>query len=622
MSDSKEKLFAEFPPVTTAEWEEVIKKDLKGADYEKSLVWKTLEGINVRPYYRAEDLNEIKHLGFLPGEYPFIRGNKKDNNNWKIRQDIFVKNIQQANDDALEAISRGANSLGFIFTDDFQLSSSEFATMLYGVQIKHVELNFSALHGSHVILPLLETAIKNHNFTPDPLYGSISLDPIGNMSLKGAFNKSEELVFDTVKELVSFGKEAIPTLRIIAVNGIFFNHAGASCVQELGLSLAVAVEYLNRLTDRGLSVDDISPRMTFNFGVGSNYFMEIAKIRAARILWAKIVEAYQPKDEKSAAMYIHSSTSEWNMTTFDPHVNMLRATTESMSAAIGGTDSLSVNAFDKPFKNSDQFSNRIARNTQILLKEEAYFDKIADPSAGSYYIENLTASIANEAWKLFNDIQNKGGYLAAFKEGFVQKMIEDIAQKRDLNIALRREILLGTNQFPNINEKVAQNIDWNVYNATIKNTDNEIYGKPLKMYRGAKAFEELRLATEKSGKRPRVIMFPIGNLAMRKARAMFSCNFFACAGFEVIDNNGFSSVEEGVKYMLENKADVVVICSSDDEYAILAPEIFNLLSKKAMLVIAGAPACAEELKTKGLQHFISVKSNVLETLKQFQSQLI
>jgi methylmalonyl-CoA mutase len=256
------------------------------------------------------------------------------------------------------------------------------------------------------------------------------------------------------------------------------------------------------------------------------------------------------------------------------------------------------------------------------LKEESYLDKVSDPAAGSYYIENLTASIIEQAWKLFLTIQEKGGFIAAFREGFIQKEIKDMAAKRDLNIALRRENLLGTNQFPNFNEKITAEFDGSLFEP-IDLTEKDAEVETLKPYRAAQAFEALRYTTDvysKTNKRPVVFMLTIGNLAMRKARSQFSCNFFAVAGFTVIDNNGFDTVEEGVAAAKAAGADIVVLCSSDEEYAELAPAAAKLI-KDEILVIAGAPACQKELEEQGITNFISMKSNILEELKEYQNKL-
>ncbi|MDN5291086.1 MAG: methylmalonyl-CoA mutase, partial [Anaerophaga sp.] len=369
---------------------------------------------------------------------------------------------------------------------------------------------------------------------------------------------------------------------------------------------------------RGINVDDAARSIRFNFGIGGNYFMEIAKLRAGRLLWAKIVDAYNPSDKEVTKMHTHCETSEWNKTIYDPYVNMLRTQTEAMSATIGGTDSLTVAPFDQVFRQPNAFSERIARNQQLLLKEEAYFSMIVDPSAGSYYIENLTDSIANEAWKLFLEVENKDGYTEALKEGVIQAHVKETSGKRKKDLARRKEILVGTNQYPNNLESVSSEIS---EERTFTDSEEGTEIEPIPLYRGAEEFEALRLATEKAAKRPKVFMLTYGNLAMRLARSQFSGNFFGCAGYEIIDNLGFDTVEEGVEAARKAKADIVVLCSSDDEYAEAAPAAFKALNGEAVFVVAGAPACADDLKAQGIEHFINIRSNLLETLQEFNKML-
>jgi methylmalonyl-CoA mutase len=324
-------------------------------------------------------------------------------------------------------------------------------------------------------------------------------------------------------------------------------------------------------------------------------------------------------------MKIHAITSAWNQTIYDAYVNMLRGTTEAMSATIAGVNSLEVLPFDHAFQSPSEFSNRIARNTQILLKEESHFDQVTDPAAGSYYIETLTQSIAEEVWKLFKLVEKKGGYIAAFKAGFVQEQIKNSAEKRDKSIVTRREILLGTNQYPNFIETLEKDKREKLLSKTscgcgCKDKVEQV-AEPLKPYRGAQSFEELRMKTENSGKNPIAFMLTYGNLAMSRARSQFASNFFAVAGIKIIDNNNFASIEEGVKAAIAVKPNIVVACSSDDEYAEGVPQIANLLGNKAILVVAGDPASKSDLEAKGIKNFISVKSNVLETLKEYQVML-
>jgi len=302
-------------------------------------------------------------------------------------------------------------------------------------------------------------------------------------------------------------------------------------------------------------------------------------------------------------------------------VNMLRTTTEAMSAIIAGIDSLTVNPFDKEYEKPSDFSERIARNQQLLLKEESYLDKVEDPASGSYYLENLTDSIATEAWKLFLETDALGGFLEAAGTGFIQGKIGETANKRNLDLANRREILLGVNQYPNFTEYKTEKLP-----TSISKKQDGLEEKPivetLKEFRGAQAFEEIRYKTDlysMDHKRPAAFMFTFGNISMRMARSQFSRNFFACAGFEVIDNYGFRSIEEGAKAFIESKAEIIVICSADDEYPVIVHELKKLLKEKTVVVVAGYPKdYLEKLRAQGVELFIHVRSNVLEELGKFQ----
>jgi methylmalonyl-CoA mutase len=412
-----------------------------------------------------------------------------------------------------------------------------------------------------------------------------------------------------------------PHLKLIGIHGRNFHQAGSTIAQELACSLAQASEYLAELTEAGVPADLIANKISFHLAIGSDYFMEIAKFRAARLLWDRLLESYDVQPIDRPAMYIHGETSRWNQTVYDPYVNLLRSTTEAMSGALAGVDALTVLPFDYAYEVPTDFACRIARNQQILLKEEAHFDKVADPAAGSYYIETLTASIAEAAWKLFQQIELDGGYTESFYTGKIQDAIVSAAMERDRNIANRREILLGTNQYPNPSEEMLSRIDTGRTRSHIMDAESA-EAQPLNVYRAAEEFESLRFDTERSGKKPVAFMLTIGNLAMRKARATFACNFFGCAGYAVIDNPGFTTLEEGVKAASDANADIIVLCSSDDEYATLGSAFAELATKVAIPVIAGFPKdIMEQLTAAGISHFIHVRSNVLETLNAF-NQLI
>ena len=618
MTANKEKLFGQFPPISTTEWEDKVIADLKGADFDKKLVWRTNEGFNVQPMYRAENIVGLKTTDSLPGEYPYVRGTKCDNE-WLIRQDIFVENPQEANRKALDLLNKGITSLGFQIGRD-QITPESLASLLNGIDAEKVELNFiSCIKNASKIGEELSSYFKKQGIDLQKVKGSICFDPFKRILKHGRdfpkYADMAEQVINSVSEL--------PGYRVLMADAFMLNNAGSYITQELGFALAWGNEWLSVLTDKGLTVDKVANRIKFNFGISSNYFMEMAKFRAARMLWAKIVSAYKPNCDCASKIEMHAQTSQFNMTIYDAHVNLLRSQTETMSAALAGVNSITVTPFDITYKQPDEFSERIARNQQLLLKEESHFNKIVDPAGGSYYIETLTASIAEEAWKLFLEVEDAGGFYAALRSGFVQNTVNAAAESRRTAIARRKEILLGTNQYPNIHETALDKIVAETGHSCGCHHHEECTPEmpALHTVRGASDFEALRLATEKSGKRPKVFMLTIGNLAMRLARSQFSGNFFGCAGYEIIDNLGFDTVQAGVEAAIKAKADIVVLCSSDEEYATLAPEAYKLLEGKAIFVVAGAPESMEDLKAQGITRFINVRSNVLETLKEYNTLL-
>ncbi|MBD5344507.1 MAG: methylmalonyl-CoA mutase small subunit [Bacteroides sp.] len=618
MAEKKEKLFDQFPPVSTAEWKAKVEADLKGAPFDKKLVWRTNEGFNVQPMYRLEDIEDFKTLNSLPGEYPYVRGTR-DNNDWLTRQEIVAATPAEANAKAREVLTKGITSLGFKVEDP---SAETVATLLEGIDLATVEINFSSCQKK--ALPLAEALVAYIKAAgaEKTFRGSINFNPLRRplrhgQPFPGNITEMACKLLDAVKD--------VDNLRVLAVDSVMLSNAGCYIYQELGYAMAWGNMWLNLLTEAGRPVDEVARRIKFNMNISSNFFMELAKFRAARMLWAQIVDQYNPESLDSCKMMAHAATSRFNMTVYDAHVNLLRSQTEAMSAALAGVDSITSTPFDVTYKMPDDFSERIARNQQFLLKEESHLDKVVDPAGGSYYVETLTVSLSQEAWKLFLDVEDKGGFLACVNDGSVQAAVRETSERRHTDVARRKEILLGTNQYPNINEMAAEKIvelNGALPCACSHGAGEEEPAAGLPTKRAASDFEALRLATEAASNRPKVFMLTIGNLAMRLARAQFSSNFFGCAGYEIIDNLGFETVEKGVDEALAKGADIVVLCSSDDEYAELAPAAFKYLDGRAEFVVAGAPACMDDLKAIGINDFIHVRCNVLDTLKAFNAKLL
>lgn len=615
MSNSKEQLFSEFKAPTRQEWLDKIQVDLKGADFNKRLVWRTNEGFSVQPFYLKEDVEKLKTPESLPGVFPFVRGNKKSDNAWYVRQQIVAEDAKVANEKALDILNKGVDSLSFRIPGS-KISKDFIETLLQGIECEVVEINFNTCKRHTLELAsILDAYYTSKGYDKTKIVGSFDWDPMEKIVVKG---HDVEALLTLAPQLVEAMKE-YPNFRTISVNGVALNNNGAYIVQELGYSLAWGNEYLNQLVEAGVDVDLAASNIKFNLGISENFFMEMSKFRAARMLWAEIVKQYSPKNDESCMMCVNATTSIYNMTLFDSYVNLLRSQTEAMSAALAGVHSIEVTPFDSVYETPNEFSERIARNQQLLLKEESHFDKVVDPGAGSYFIEELTTSLANEAWKIFLGVEDNGGFLEAAKKGLVQDDINATNEKRHEAAAKRKEFILGTNQFPNFTEKSDGKRDAAKSCGCGHGHDKAF--KSIDSTRLAADFEDLRISVEDGKKVPTAFMLTIGNLAMRQARAQFSCNFLACAGYKVIDNLGFKTVEEGVDAALKAGADIVVLCSSDDEYAEYAVPAFKYLDGRAMFVVAGAPACMEDLKAAGIENFIHVRCNVLETLKLYNQKL-
>ena len=452
-------LFEDFEKVSTEQWNSKIASDLKGKKMPEEIVWESFEGISVQPFYNKASLDENRSSKSTT---------PKKNRGWLIRETIYISSPEEANKKALNALKDGTNSL--LFVGEIK-NIEEAAILLKDVQTEIVDINFynpSPLQHYHLL-------------KGKKVEGSISYDYLGELLLNGNWQTDEQTDLSGLTGLVNYTKN-----RSICVQGINYNNAGATIVQELAFSLSQAVEYFSFLTDKKISPDKIAQSMHFNFGIGSNYFFEIAKLRAARILWQLILKEY--KIDTTTPMVIHSETSNWNLTDKSPYTNMLRVTTESMSAIIGGCDSLTVTPYNTTFENSSNFSERIARNTQIVLKEEAFLDKVDNPADGAYYIEKLTDEIAEKAWGLFQKVELQGGFLVNIKNGVIQKKIQAAAEIKNKALQDGSLTLLGANKYIHEKEAVISNKS---INASAKKVTTAI--TPLTIYRAAEVVKHEKL---------------------------------------------------------------------------------------------------------------------------------
>lgn len=696
--------FDEFPPTPYEEWRKAIDKILKGAPFEKRLVTKTYENIDLQPMYRQEDIAGLPQLDSLPGFAPYVRGANPlgyVGSSWDVAQEICAATPAAFNEALQADLKRGQNAINLVLDhptrhgvdadqaqaadvgqDGLSLSSlADLAEALAGVDLETTPVYVQADTSALSFTALLAALVKQQGKSLAKLHGAIGMDPLGHLACHGHLPRDLNGVYDAMAQLTGWAKTNAPQLQTLTVQGHPYHNGGASTTQELAFALATAVEYLRAMQERGISVDDAAPRIRFAFSIGSNFFMEIARLRAARLLWAKIVQAFGGQTE-AQKMRIHARTSAWNQTVYDPHVNLLRGTTEAFSAIVGGCDSLHISPFDELTSTPDEFSRRIARNTHTVLREETHITATVDPAGGSWYVENLTDAVARQSWNLFQEVEKQGGMAKALAAGWPQAQVADTAAKRMANIAKRKDIFVGANMYPNLKEtrpeapktdkaalqaerakaltqcranankaqkqaaldqlaKGGNTVDAAIQAALAGATLGEIAqatrtgastGPTINAVcaqRGALPFERLREAADayvsRTGNRPQIFLAVMGPLTQHKARADFATAFLGVGGFETIYPAGFNTPDEAAAAALQSGAAVVVICSTDATYPEIVPALAQQLKQgksDLTVLLAGYPADhIDAFKAAGVDDFIHMNANCQALLTTLQKKM-
>ncbi|MCB9258104.1 MAG: acyl-CoA mutase large subunit family protein [Ignavibacteriales bacterium] len=707
--DNDLNLKSEFTPPSFEEWKAQVEKDLKGASYEKKLITKTYEGINLQPIYTKDDLENLELVDTLPGFDNFVRGfsstgyHKKT---WTVNQEIKIADSDEFNTALKLALENGQNCVNLCldsatklgldadYTDenlvgDTGLSISAIKSLERALKNIDLTKNEISIYTGKNVLPFLSlfnSYLKSHNIDSAKLTGSISADPINELVKSGTLEVSEDFLFNSLKIAIEWTKENSPNLKVIGINTLPYVNAGASSVQELAIAISTFVHYVNNLSERGVSAEDVFSKTIFTFGISSNYFMDIAKFRAIRVLLENIAENYQVELGKCKPK-ISAKSSDYYQTNLDPYVNMLRSTTQAFSAIVGGVDSITTLPFDETIRKSDNFSRRIARNIHTILREESHLDQVIDPAGGSYFIETLTEELAKSAWNLFKQIENNGGILESLKNNFIQTEIEKVADERSKDINKRKSVIVGTNMFADIKEKKLEKDNFDkksFYNKRAEylkkfrlNETNEKHSKVmeklqsislssdnktidlmtdafsngatlgeinsalissyksgikiehLKQRRASQEFENLRENSlkykEQNGSLPQVFLANWGTLNDYKGRADFSKGFFEVGGFEVIESKGSTDFDELVNICLNSKAPIITICSTDDNYPEIVPQIVSKLKSKnqnLQIILAGYPKDQiEEHKKNGIEDFIYLGADVMEKLTSLLTKI-
>ncbi len=698
-----EKLLTEFIPPTYEEWKQAVEAMLKGKSFEKAMLTKTYEDIVLKPIYRQEDVENLPHMGDLPGHVGSVRsshlsGYLKDG--WAVAQEQTDYLPEEVNASLINELNRGLTKVNLrvdypsahgknpqkLSGNDRYWGTSittldDLRVILKDVSIEHIAIDINAGIMAPAYLSMLKAIAEERKIKTDLLSGCIGLDPISVLVTDGKLTVDLEQSLNYMACMTDWAIKHAPQMRTILIDTTVYGDNGATITQELAIAFNTATYYVNAMLDRGLNVEDIFKHLQFNLTIGSHFFMEIAKFRAFRIMWHNFISSYDEKCQVKA--YVHAKTSAWNKTKYDAFVNILRTSTETFSAVLGGIDSLQVTHLDELVARPSQFTRRVARNQQIIINEEANMYRIIDPAGGSWYVESMTAEIAEKAWEQFQTYEAEGGIILALQNDLIQDDVTDIAELKMKNVGSRKDVIVGSNMFANLEEKkidfddaelgnkieariskifkfVEQKDKVNstqcccdkkcdcssgedkhildeisqyfVENGTIAEVYANMYKQsesieisPLVKQRATSKIEELRADIEKAKVKPTVFLANYGPLAQFKPRADFSKGFFEVGGYNVLNNSGFTDVDEMIKATLASKSKLVCICSTDDAYQEFVPEFVTKLKEHnsgLTVILAGYPKDQiETYKEAGVDEFIHVKANCYAILNSLWTKV-
>ncbi|RXT04205.1 methylmalonyl-CoA mutase [Ammoniphilus sp. CFH 90114] len=690
--------FEEFAIPTYEQWRQAAEKALKGASFDQLLVKPTYEGIQTQPIYRQEDIKNLMFAHSLPGMAPFVRGTNALGyltHPWEVAQEMRVADPKDFNTQARYDLERGQTMLNIVLdrptwlgqnpdladVQDVMVVGLSLFTLddldiaLEGIDLENTPLYINAGPSALSMIALVVAHMQKRNIQQSRLRGCIGADPIAILAEEGHSPYPLEKLYDSMAQTVQWAQEYAPGLQTVIVSGHPYHHGGGNAVQELAFALATGVEYLRELQERDIDINIAARHIRFEFSIGSHLFMEMAKLRAARMLWSNIIQAFGG-NEDAQKMIIHARTSKWNKTIHDPYVNMLRGTAEAFSGIIGGVDSLHVAPFDETIREADDFSRRISRNIQHILSSEAHLGRVIDPAGGSWYVEALTDAVAQKAWELFQSVEEEGGMRKSLEKGGPQQKVQEVLHQRQANLASRKDKIVGTNMYAHLEEpilakqaidyltrskervqsaheyrqgrqalalphrplSIGEAVDLFLKGVTIGEISQNLVGElgrhqpqvqPIRAVRAAEPFEALRAASaqfkQKTGALPQVFLANMGSVAQHKARTDFSIGFFEVGGFQVLANKRFDQVDEAVQSALDSGATVTVICSSDELYPQVVPMIAKQLKEKSSamtVIVAGKPTAewAETFIQAGVDEFIHTGSNCYDLLFELQQK--
>lgn len=672
--------FTEFAPPSYEQWKQEVVTALKGGSFEKSMFTKTYEDIILNPIYRLEDQMHITHNKTYPGMASNLRGANAGgyiHKVWTIVQECDGKTHEEANEMVKHELLKGTTAASFVLDtatrkglDSDKAEAKEIADkgvslgtlsdveqLLADVDLEKFEINIYAGASNIAMLAAVAAVFDKKKFPLDRLHGAITADPVGELVLDGELQRPLDEYYDEMAHSIAWADQYAPGLKTVVVNTDVYHNGGANSIQEVAYAMNEAITYMRAMELRGIDVDTFCKHLRFHFSIGANFFMEIAKLRSLKMVWAQLVKNCGGSEE-AQKINLYVSTSTFCQTKYDPYVNILRAATQSFSAVVGGMDGMYVKPFDHCIRPSDEFSRRIARNIQIMEQHEFNFIQPIDPAGGSWYLEPLTEEFTEKVWVKFQEIEAHGGLLKALESGKVQQAVKEILEERFNNLATRKDRAVGNNMYPNMTEKLLEipEVDFhkiiseretalavnrkvrdNTYveavlaelgkrdistigtlvveaekalraGATLGEIASALTGnskgekvEAIAPHRWTERYEKLRMRTEKfvadTGENVKIFLANMGPIPQHKARADFVTSFMQVAAFDVMTNNGFPTAEEAVQAALASGAGVAIVCSTDATYPELAPAVtkgIKAVNPAMKVFLAGAPSA--ELK--------------------------
>jgi len=593
----RETLFNDFAPSSKADWTQKAIADLKGADPDK-LIWKNSNGIAIAPYFTREDMkSRLRNTGQL-AEFPI---------NYRR---ISAGSAKEANALALQAIREGMSGVIFEIGD-----FCEPSVLLQGIDLGAVAVSYTLSRQRSEQVRALADYFRENGMDPLRLKGFVDLGVLNHCL---AHKRLDPKMLDEQAEICKL-LGYYPGLRSVHISGTEFTNAGASQSQEMAFTLSAIVEMIEALHERGLSTKEITDDLHVTLGIDSEYFVEIAKFRAFQSLLHEVLAKYGVMTHPAS---ITGRTSKWSKSITDAHTNMLRATTEAMSAILGNASAVEIDPFDRESGSSSDFSRRIAGNIITILREESYLDKVTNPVDGSYYVETLSLQLASRALEIFLTLEAKGGFLLQLREGYLQDEIRQVLMEKVEDITSRKLTMVGVNKYPNLMEHLTS--------AEMKKPGDALYQAGASARRAGLELEEVRVLTEQltesGGKRPVVELCGFGDLTMRKARAAFAYDFLGIGGYELQPEKSYDDVNEAAQCSATSDAQIVVLCSSDQDYEDSALQFIQQFRRRdttKVLLLAGNPqALKGTLMEAGLDGFIHLRSNIHETLLAINKKLL